>query len=577
MTFRARPTTKPASRARRGTSEEHRRNLYLNIGFGLIVLLSVLLLVGAAGATWYNQHLATMATVNGVGITKDQIAERAKVEAFKLDQAALRIQQKSQAGQISSASAQQILQLISQQQQQLSTSVIEYAIDTELVRQLAAKRGLTIDPADVDAQMTKDATVPESRHAWMIAIAPEKSTGATSSTDAQIAAAKASAGKLLADLQGGKTWEDVVKESGDAAAQAGNGDLLYVDKGTTSPDTAFVDALMALPDTKSYTGVIQGADGSFRIGRVTDIVAATVDTSFEQRLRTAGVDVASYRAVAASFVARDKIQAQLFAEILDKASPQRQADMIVLQAAGTSYLPGSILVKHILYSPNHAPSSASTVKADDPAWAAAKQQADDAYRKLNAGLATFADLAATSDDTGSGAQNGFLGYLAKDDPNAALDPAFAAAVFAPGVKAGQLLPPVKSAFGWHVIQVVSLDTPDAYAKSIAAQAAQPGADFAQLAQLNSIDSSAKNGGLLGWVAKYQVAKDEEDAIFALQKGGVSGVIAASDGNRIYKVVDLQDRLPDPSQADTIRSSAFSNWYASVKNDPTQTTITRAGG
>ena len=43
MTFRARPTTKPASRTRRSPNDDHRRNLYMNIGFGAVVVIAVLL------------------------------------------------------------------------------------------------------------------------------------------------------------------------------------------------------------------------------------------------------------------------------------------------------------------------------------------------------------------------------------------------------------------------------------------------------------------------------------------------------------------------------------------------------
>ena len=51
MTFRARPTTKPTTRRRGTHAEDARRNLYFNIGFGLIVVVAVLLLVGAGAAT----------------------------------------------------------------------------------------------------------------------------------------------------------------------------------------------------------------------------------------------------------------------------------------------------------------------------------------------------------------------------------------------------------------------------------------------------------------------------------------------------------------------------------------------
>jgi parvulin-like peptidyl-prolyl isomerase len=272
---------------------------------------------------------------------------------------------------------------------------------------------------------------------------------------------------------------------------------------------------------------------------------------------------------------RDKVQAQVIAEVVSAPSEQREVSVIVLENnSGQTVAPDAVLVKHILYSPNNDPSGAGKLAATDPAWVKAKQEADDAYAKLKAGTATFASLAATSADTGSGAANGFLPYFSQTDTTQSLDPAFAAAIFAPGLTAGQLLAPVKSAFGWHVIEFVSADNPVARAAKLADDAAKPGADFAKLAEDNSIDPSAAKGGAFGWVAKYQLSTDEETAINALAAGGISAPIVASDGVRIFKVTNVQSRLPDATQAAKLTTDAFNNWYQSVKADPKQTTIER---
>src|SRR5664279_2034975 len=62
---------------------------------------------------------------------------------------------------------------------------------------------------------------------------------------------------------------------------------------------------------------------------------------------------------------------------------------------------------------------------------------------------------------------------------------------------------------------------------------------------------ATKGGAIGWVAKYQLASDQEAAINALSAGGISGPIVGSDGIRIFKVTNVQDRLPDGTQVDTL--------------------------
>ena len=573
MTLRARPTTKPTPRRRGSHADEGRRNLYMNLGFGLIVVVAVLLLVGAGAATWIDQHLAPVAKVNGVSITKDQLAEREKIEAFKLDDAESRTREAVQASHMSAAQGQQVLQYITQQRQQVASVALEDEIDTELILQLAAKRGATASEAAVAAQLTKDATTVESRHVYQIAIVPDASAG----TDAGVAEAQAKANGLLADLKSGKTWEDVVKESGDATAAANNGDLLFINKGSSSPDQAFVDAIFALA-APGYTGVIKGSDGTFRIGRLTEIAPEQVDPGFTQRISAAGISLDAYKRVDSAVVSRDLISAQVLAEVVGSASQQREVSVMVLENnSGQAVLPGAVLVRHILYSPNNDPAGASKLKADDPAWAKAKQEAEDAYAKLKAGTATFASLAPSSVDTGSGAANGFLPYFSKADTSTSLDPAFAAAIYAPGLTPGELLPPVQSAFGWHVIEFVSSADPTARAAQLAAEAGQPSADFAKLAEENSIDPSATKGGSMGWVAKYQLAADQEAAINSLQIGGVSAPVVGTDGIRIFKVTNVQDRLPDAAQAATLTSNAFNNWYQSVKTDPKQTTIERLTG
>jgi hypothetical protein len=178
MTFRARPTTKPTTRRRSSHESDARRNLYFNLGFGLIVAVAVLLLVGAGAATWIGEHLAPVAKVNGVSITKDQLADRVKIETFRLGDAESRTRESVTAGHMSAAQGQQVIDYITQQTQQVASVALENEIDTELLLQLAAKRNVTAGDAAIQAQITKDATTSESRHVFQIAIVPERSAGA---------------------------------------------------------------------------------------------------------------------------------------------------------------------------------------------------------------------------------------------------------------------------------------------------------------------------------------------------------------------------------------------------------------
>ncbi len=202
-----------------------------------------------------------------------------------------------------------------------TSAALEDEIDTELLLQLAAKRKATASDAAIQAQITTDATTVESRHVFQIAIVPERDrrSRARRPTLRSRRPRRRRPG-LLADLKGGKSWEDVVKASGDATAAANNGDLLFLDKGSISPDKAFVDAIFALPTAPGYTDVVKGSDGTFRIGRLTEIAPEQVDPDFTKRIGDAGISLDAYKRVDSALVVRDVIQAQVIAEVVDAPS-----------------------------------------------------------------------------------------------------------------------------------------------------------------------------------------------------------------------------------------------------------------
>jgi parvulin-like peptidyl-prolyl isomerase len=250
-----------------------------------------------------------------------------------------------------------------------------------------------------------------------------------------------------------------------------------------------------------------------------------------------------------------------------------------MQNSASETDPTAVRVRHILFSPNHDAQNASTVAASDPAWNAAKALADAAYKTLQADPSQFDAIArAQSDDTGSKTSGGKLGYMTT---SSGLAQAFADAIFAKGLQPGQLLPPVKTEFGYHIIQIMHFPTDLDWANKLIAQAASLDA-FKSLARDNSDGTDAtkgdpSKGGDMGWVGQhtYQLSDQLASAIFAAPVGKVSSVLNVDgDGVYLFWVAEEQTKVPDGAQADSIKSSAFSSWYTperakyTIWQDPT---------
>lgn len=559
MTFRAKPVVKRSHRP--SWESQDRRNFYLNVGFGLVVLAAILILAIAAAATWYDQHWASVASVNGQSINKDELQARYNVERFRVEIARRRVATELAAGRLTTAQADQQNQFLDQREQQLPTLALDRLIDIRIQSQLAGDEGVTVSDADVDAKLAEEATIPEQRHAWVIEVEPETSAGATEPTADQVTKAKEKADAALRDLQAGKKWEDVAKSTSTATNAAQGGDEGWITADTSSFEKPFADELFKL-QANGLTGVVKGTDGIFRIGRVTDIAPSTVDDTYQAQMSEFGFDVTAYREVVRADLIRQKLEDKVVADA-EKPGPQRRVQEIYIAAPQPDPPPtGSVKVRHILYSPNDDPNGASKLKSDDPAWEKAHQEALKAYEEIKADPTKFDAIARRDSDEGSAKTTG--GKLPYFDPASQIDEKFAFAIFQPGLKPGQLLDPVQSAFGWHVIQIMYYPPDIDEAKKLKAEV-DGGADFGQLARDFSDAETAADGGNLGWVARNQLQKVNEDAIFNAKVGSVTDPLEVKDvGIYIYKVLEEQVRAPEGAQLDTIKASAFDNWYAEKK-------------
>jgi parvulin-like peptidyl-prolyl isomerase len=264
-------------------------------------------------------------------------------------------------------------------------------------------------------------------------------------------------------------------------------------------------------------------------------------------------------------VIHEKLEEKILAQVTGPGL-QRHVQQIYLGQAQDELAEDAIKVRHILYSPNDDPSGASSVDQADPAWAAAEAEAEDAYERIKADPTLFDSIARTESDEGSAlGETGSGGKLPYFDSASAVDPDFLAAIMVDTLEPGDLLEPVRSSFGWHVIQVM-YRPPDIDQMNKLKAEADAGEDFATLARDNSFDESAGSGGDIGWIARGQLDSALIDAIFATPIGEVSDVITVEDdGLYLFKVLDEEERTPEGRQLEELRSTAFSDWYSDKKD------------
>jgi parvulin-like peptidyl-prolyl isomerase len=566
---------------RPGRDTRNRHNLYVNLAFGLVILVGVITLIGAAVSTYAGAHFTEVAKVNDQSISQDTLNNRALVDTFRVNAAEAQIRDQNNLGRLTDQEAQTRLSVLEQQRQSLSSTALDRLIDATLQGQLATKEGIAISDAQVDQRLVDEATQKEQRHVSMITVQPEVTTGATAPTDAQKAAAKAAADKALADIKGGKTFEEVAKAVSKDAYAAAGGDAGWIMADDTTIDPALVTALFAAPQG-GLTDVVAGSDGSYLIGRVAEVAPASVDPDWTAKIKDAGVPMDAYRDAVRADLVRDELTKKVTADATEQPSVQRQVSEIFV--SGSSYQgPGDeVKVRHILYTPgDKAPDAQNPVASDDPGWATAQAKAQATYDKLKALVgkpeelaAEFAAIAKTDSlDTASGANGGELDWFSQSS----LDASFGDAVFKDGLKAGDLLEPVKSQFGWHVVLFEGRrGPPEGRIITLQSEANAAGADFAALAKANSDGPEAAKGGDLGWVAPYQLDPAREKAIFAAPIGKVSDPLKTDSGFYLFLVRGEQSRMPDGDQLTTLKSSAFDNWYAAQKAAATITPDLSAG-
>lgn len=105
---------------------------------------------------------------------------------------------------------------------------------------------------------------------------------------------------------------------------------------------------------------------------------------------------------------------------------------------------------------------------------------------------------------------------------------------------------------------------EATAKELYAEL-KAGADFAQLAQINSLDTSnAGMGGDLGWFGRGVMVVPFENAAFALEPGEISEPVQTDFGWHIIQCIDHADRALTESEFNNYKQKVYTDWLEEQK-------------
>jgi peptidyl-prolyl cis-trans isomerase SurA len=267
-------------------------------------------------------------------------------------------------------------------------------------------------------------------------------------------------------------------------------------------------------------------------------------------------------------------------QVSDAEVDQYLATLKAQNAGETEYRLAHILVA--------VPEQASSDQIDSR-----RQRAEEALRSIKSG-ADFAQVAAAFSDATDALQGGNLGWRS----GARLPTVFAEVVREQ--KVGTVSGVMRSAAGFHIVKLlekrshddatlvdqtharhilirVNELTSEAEAKSKIERLKDrldSGANFADLAKLNSEDASASKGGDLGWLSPGDTVTEFDEAMKKLQPNQVSPPVRTSFGWHLIEVLERRkqdvtiDRARNEAQT-AIRQrkadEAFQDWVRQVRD------------
>ncbi|HEX2194701.1 MAG TPA: peptidylprolyl isomerase [Candidatus Limnocylindria bacterium] len=562
MSFRNRPVLDRKHRPR--WQDELRSQQLIVAGFALAIAVAVGIFGAVAWSSFYNDNLRQVALVQGIAVDRSDLARRTDLIAAELTARLVDLQ--SQLGGV----RDQVIQSQIQQLQTAISSIEEVASDslvTGLVMEANADDfGVSVDEQAIDAELQERRTLPERVKLSLILVQPQVAEDAPEDaepTEQDWQAARAEVEQLKAQLDGGADWATLASEHSDDSSAQTRGVVGWV----AADDSGFGEYFAAAGE--AAPGEVLGplrSDRGWYLLRVDDRRPAGPNENLEEFLRAAGATDQDYRAYVRQELLQGQFQDYFRDVVIGRYAPQRHVAQIHIAVEGEPALPNpQVQIRHLLAQP--LPGEEDQSGATPQQWRAARERAMELREAAQRPDADWYALARRSDDAGSRTRGGSLGW---HDP-ATLDTQFVAA-FAEavrGLQVGELSEPVRSEFGYHVIEVTDRRvSPAELANRLVVDLEEDPDSFERVARDYSEDPvTAAEGGDLGWVLPYQFEAVRQEAIFGLtEPGQVSQVVEGEDGLYIFKLIASSEaRFVPADRREEVANSGFSRWLVELQD------------
>src|SRR5688500_9960351 len=567
MSFRSRPVLDRKHRPR--WQNELRTQQLTVIAFAVAFAVAVGIFGAADWDGYWEAHARPVADVAGATFDRSDLDERKRIMVAEASATIAELQ--AQMGGPRDQIIQQQIDQISLELNSLDTNAADALVETAVLAARADDCGGSGRDEGLEAGLAERCALDALARAQLILVnaLPDDAAPDAEPTDAQREAAREEAQAARDRLDAGEEFATVAGEvSDDFTAQSG-GLLGWF----PADDAAYGEYFELVGDAEEgdLVGPVETEKG-YAVLEVLGRREATTESPLRELLAGQGIDDATYRRFVRGELLVDAFRDHFGEEVVSSPTAQRRVAQILIQAVTEAVVPQE-RARHVLVNPLPEDAAEGT-EATDEQWAAALAEAEDVHEQLSAEDADwFAIAEEHSDDPGSGARGGDLGWY---DPEASPYVAeFATAL--EGLEVGELSEPVRSEFGYHVIQKTGERlSPQAQAADLVEELRADPDSFAEVATMVSEDyATAEEGGELGWVAPYQLDEALEEVVFGLDEvGEISDPYdGCTEGITIYQLLELSEsREIEEDRLEEIRSSGFERWLEQEVRAPVETWV-----